>query len=128
MSITYTWKVTSIKVKSKDELNDIIVQTYWEKIGTDEFGNEGKFSGATPFSEYDVDPGSFVPFDQLTEETVISWIKAIVVGEYERHVHEVIAKQIDDKKFVVQDKPLPWASTATVTPSPAPSVDPVAPQ
>jgi hypothetical protein len=117
MAITYSWKVTSIRVKQQETLSDVVVQTYWEKIGVDEFGNEGKFSGATPFSEKNIDPGQFIPFEQLTEEIIISWIKAVVVGEYETHVNEVIAKQIDDKKYVVQDKPLPWASTATVTPA-----------
>ena len=51
MAVTYTWKVTSLKVKdvSEDRTN-AIVQTYWTKTGTDEDGNQGVFSGATPFT------------------------------------------------------------------------------
>lgn len=100
-----------------------VVQTYWQKIGTDENGNTGTFSGATPFT---VDPtdesGPFIPFDQLTEEDVLTWIKSIVVGSYEEHVNGQIQKQIDEKVTPITDAALPWApptETGPVTP-PAP--------
>lgn len=116
MTIEYTWKVTSVKTKEHNGTPDVIVQTYWEKIGTDENGNVGRFSGATPFSSTNVPTGTFIPFDQLTEEVVLSWIKAIVVGDYERHVNEQIAKQLDQNKPA--EKPLPWAPAAnTIAPT-----------
>lgn len=100
-----------------------VVQTYWQKIGTDENGNTGTFSGATPFT---VDPtdesGPFIPFDQLTEEDVLTWIKSIVVGSYEEHVNGQIQKQIDEKVTPITDAALPWApptETGPVT-TPAP--------
>jgi hypothetical protein len=112
MSLTYTWKVTGIK--TRDEVNDegetlqnAVVQTYWQKIGTDTDGNEGTFSGATPFTAKDVPAGEFVPLAELTEETVIDWIKSVVVGSYEEHVNSMIQQQIDDK--TITDAKLPWA-------------------
>lgn len=122
MAITYSWKVTSLKVKNVSEnKQNAVVQTYWQKIGTDENGNEGTFSGATPFT---VDPtdnsGPFIPFDQLTEENVLTWIKSVVVGTYEAHVNEQIQKQIDQKVNPVTDVSLPWApiSNSSITPAP----------
>ncbi len=50
MAIEYTWAVTPLKQKPKGENENAVVQTYWTKTGTDEDGNEGSFSGATPFS------------------------------------------------------------------------------
>ena len=50
MAITYTWKVTSLKTKNEGSNQNAVVQTYWQKIGTDENGNEAVFSGATPFT------------------------------------------------------------------------------
>ena len=112
MNLTYTWKVTGLK--TRDEVNDegetlrnAVVQTYWQKIGTDAKGNEGTFSGATPFTAKDVPVGEFVPFAELTEEAVIGWIQAVVVDGYEEHVNGMIQKQIDDK--TVTDAKLPWA-------------------
>lgn len=110
MAITYTWKVTSLKVKDEGDNTSAVVQTYWTKTGTDENGNTGVFSGATPFTSVNVPAGEFVPFNQLTEEAVLGWIQDIVVGQYEEHVNGVIAKQIDQKVNVVKDADLPWAT------------------
>lgn len=113
MAITYKWEVTGIKVASVNETPNVIVQTYWKKTGTDEDGNEGSFSGATPFSSDSMPENTtFIPFDELTEEIVLEWIKAIVVGAYENHVNEQILKQINDKKNPVVDATLPWKVTA----------------
>jgi hypothetical protein len=109
MSITYTWKITGLKVKNEESLTNVVYQTYWKKIGTDEDGNVGDFSGSTPFPASTVNPDNFTPFDELTEEQVLSWIQPIVVGSYEQHVNEQIQKQIDNKKNPGINKPLPWA-------------------
>lgn len=126
MSMTYTWSVTGIKVRdevntSGDTLPQAVCQTYWKKIGVDANGNEGTFSGATPFTAINVPAGQFVPFDQLTEEVVLDWIKAVVVGDYEKHVNGVIARQIADK--AITEPSMPWAP-----PPEAPAVDPVPPE
>lgn len=110
MAITYTWKITGLKTQNKDDANNVVVQTYWEKIGTDENGNEGKFSGATPFSPKTIDSSSFVSFENLTEDTVLGWIKNIVIGSYEDHVNEQIQKQIDHAKAPIEEPTLPWKS------------------
>ena len=111
MSITYTWKVTSLKVKDVSEnRTNAIVQTYWTKTGTDEDGNQGVFSGATPFT---IDPtddsGPFIPFEELTEENVLDWIKSVVIGSYEDHVNSKIAEQITNKVTPTTEAKLPWA-------------------
>jgi hypothetical protein len=121
MAITYTWEVTSIKVKDEGSFTNAVVQTYWKKTGTDENGNEGTFSGATPFSTDNMPEGNtFVPFAELTEEMVLEWIKDVVVNDYERHVNEQIAKQIRDKTTPVTEAALPWkpAPEAVTPPTP----------
>lgn len=118
--MNYTWKITSLKRKDSSNLNNIIVQTYWKKIGTDENGNTGEFSGATPFDISTVDSENFVPYEQLTEEIVLGWIQSIVVGDYERHVNEQIAKQIEEKVSPVTDvTSFPWSTEVEeITPTP----------
>ena len=120
MSMTYTWKVTGIKVRDEvnangDTLPKAVCQTYWNKVGVDSNGNEGTFSGATPFTAANIPADQFVPFDQLTEAVVLDWIKAIVVGGYEEHVNGMIAKQISDK--AITESNMPWAP-APVAPVP----------
>ena len=119
MAITYTWKVTSVKTKTENGNQDAVVQTYWTKTGTDENGNSGTFSGATPFSTIGMPEGyEFVPFAQLTEAMVLDWIKAVVVGGYEEHVNAQIQKQIDEKVNPITEPSLPWAPPAESTPQP----------
>jgi len=107
----YTWKVTGLKAIDLPNEPNAVIQTYWTKTGTDEEGNEGMFPGATPFPSSSIDPENFIPFDQLTEEIVLGWIQAVVVGNYELHVNTQIQKQIDSKK--IKDEPLPWGPPVT---------------
>ncbi len=109
MAITYTREVTSLKPKTEGDNVNAVVQTYWKKIGTDEHGCTGAFEGATPFTSVNVPAGQFVPFEELTEETVLNWIKAVVVGEYEKHVNSRIQKQLDQHQ--VTQPGLPWDPT-----------------
>jgi hypothetical protein len=106
--MTYTWKITGVKTIDTGDVTDAVVQTYWEKTGTDENGNQGTFSGATPFLQSSINPENFVPYTQLTEEIVLGWIQAVVVGSYQEHVNEQIQKQIDARN--VKQPNLPWAS------------------
>ena len=117
--MNYTWELTNLKRKNTDTIQNIIVQTNWKKIGTDENGNIGSFSGATPFELSTVDPDNFVSYEDLTEEMVLGWIQSVVIGSYEEHVNAQIQKQIDDKK--VKDEPLPWAPTTTTSTTFAPT-------
>jgi hypothetical protein len=112
--MTYTWEVTGLKTKDETNsdgatLQNAVVQTYWKKTGTDPDGNEGSFSGATPFTAQNVPEGTFVAFADLTEDTVLGWIQNIVVGDYENHVNQQIQKQIDDQ--AISEAEMPWAPT-----------------
>lgn len=112
MAVTYTWKVTGVKVKDEGANQSAVVQTYWTKTGTDEAGHSGTFSGATPFTTQNMPAGSaFIPFDQLTEEVVLSWIQAVATGSYGEHIDGQIEKQISDKIRPVTEPSLPWAPT-----------------
>lgn len=112
MAVTYTWKITGIKVRDvSEDKKSSVVQTYWQKIGTDENGNQGTFSGATPFTvDPNDDAGPFIPFEELTEQNVIDWIKTIVVESYEDHVNQSIQEQINQKISPVTETPMPWAA------------------
>ena len=128
MAFTYTWKIRSLKKQDDPsaELNDIIVQTYWECTGTDEDDNSGSFHGATPFEPDQVDPDDFTTYEELTETQVLGWIQDVVNGNpgYKAHIDEQIQKQIDAivrPMVEVQSDALPWAEPgADTTPTPTP--------
>ena len=119
MALTYTYKITSLKVRDQVTdsvtLKNAVVQTYWTLTGTDENGNEGTFSGATPFTADPTDSsGPFIPFEQLQEEDVIAWISSVVNSNagYKAHIDEQIQKQIDDKVNPMTEPTMPWATTS----------------
>jgi hypothetical protein len=117
MAVTYTWEVTGLKTTTLNNTPNVVVQTYWKKIGTDG-EHTGTFSGATPFSADTMPAGTtFVPFEQLDEATVLSWIQAVVVGSYDEHVNGKIQEQIDILLNPVVDSTLPWATVSNTTPS-----------
>jgi hypothetical protein len=123
MAITYSWKLTRFKKANKNNLTDVVFQTYWEKIGTDDAGNTGTFVGATPFDPAQVDPDAFIPYDSLTEEIVLGWIQAVVVGAYATHVNEQIQIQLDAKSNSVTEvttETFPWSTSTSTTFVPPP--------
>ncbi len=122
MELTYTWKLTRLK-KTDDpsaELNDIIVQTYWECTGTDADGISGTFHGATPFEPDMVDAENFTTYENLTEAQVLGWVQDVVENNpgYKAHIDEQIKKQIDAivrPVVEVNSDALPWAEPSSNT-------------
>tara|TARA_R110000868_G_scaffold333197_2_gene594050 strand:- start:374 stop:760 length:387 start_codon:yes stop_codon:yes gene_type:complete len=115
MAFTYMWEVTG--VKTKDQLNhegvtlpSSVCQTYWKLTGTNENGEEGSFSGATPFCADHCCAADFCEFGELTEVMVLSWIQNIVANDstYKSHIDQQIQKMIDID--TISEPAMPWAN------------------
>ena len=132
MGYTYEWKLTGLRKQNSENVNDAVIGTHWKLIGTDEDGNEGTFTGATPFSINTINTSSFTPYTELTEAQVLGWIKNHVSGSnlstnYMEHINGVIEKEINSKKWVkveVSETDLPWSPTSGST---TPNVADIAP-
>ena len=123
MALTLSYSVTGVKVK--DEVNaegvtlsNAVCQTYWKVTGTDENGNTGEFSGATPFTAATVPAANFTDFADLQESNVLGWITAVVDSDlsYKAHIEMQCQKMIDIT--AVSDKAMPWAVEEDITPDP----------
>ena len=117
MALTYTWKLTGLKKTSGNDLQDVIVQTYWTVTGTDEEGNFGVFSGATPFDINLINPETYTEYKYLTQELVLGWIKNLVDTNpvYKEHIEQQIAEEIRTKLNAVQhinETDFPWTTPA----------------
>jgi hypothetical protein len=125
MAFTYEWKVTSLKVR--DQVNsegatlpNAVVQTFWEVTGTNEDGDSGMFSGATPFSAENVPEGSFKAFADLVEADVLGWIQNVVNNDasYKKHIDGEIQKKIDiENESEIDESGLPWGDGTSATPA-----------
>jgi hypothetical protein len=116
MAITYTWSVDKVKITNEGTYTNSIVQTHWTVTGTDENGTTGTFRGGTPFTAIG-STSTFVPYEELTEAEVISWIQGVVAADpvYSSHINERIIADIAVQEHTeVHAHELPWASTGTV--------------
>jgi hypothetical protein len=106
MSIEYKWSVSPLEcVPSKDGLTDIIKTIHWRYTGTD-----GTYSADVYGSMGLEDPeaGSFIEFDDLTEETVIGWLEAnLEVETLQTNINNNIDSQINPP---IVSKSAPWVS------------------
>ena len=104
MGFTYEWKLTGLKKQNSDNVDESIVGTNWKLTATDEDGNVGTFTGATPFNINTVNTASFVPYSELTEDIVLGWVKNHVSGSgatnYMEHINHMIQKEITANKWV----------------------------
>jgi hypothetical protein len=118
MAIIYEWKIVSLSVKDEGpEHPNAVVVVKWRKTGTDESGNQAHFDGSTPFSAVGVPPENYIPFNQLTEEVVLGWVRnkieaRVTTGDYtfceDDTINEYIQVQINLLKDPVRPEPLPW--------------------
>ena len=118
MGLTYEWAMRGLKKQNSGSLNDIIIGTQWQVVGTNEDGVTGQFTVATPFKLSELDPSKFTSFDDLTQEQVLSWIKNVVSGSnpatnYWDHISERINDEIFKTKHSVVEilsHELPWST------------------
>ena len=82
-----------------------VVNVLWTVTGVD-----GEYTSSvtvnTMLSSQQV--GTFIPYDQLTEEIVLGWIPAEQLTSAQNTVQEAINYQINPPA-VPQNVPLPWA-------------------
>ena len=119
MAITYDWKLTGLRKQHTDDLNNVVVGTFWKVTMTDEDGNTGEFSGATPFSTNSINLSTFTEYTNLSEEQVLGWVKNVVSGSgpgnYWEHIHGKMLQDYNAKKYqriMVMENDLPWAPTS----------------
>lgn len=106
MSTTYTWSIKNLTCIAQHEGHDNVVDAvFYECTGTTE-SDSFTFTGISrvPFRA-----GNFIPFDQLTEQQVMSWLTASGV---DRAVVEAsVQRELDRKKIppMVMKSP-PWTA------------------
>lgn len=122
MSITYNWNILSLSVRDEGpEHPNAVVIVKWRKTGTDVDGNQANFDGSTPFSAVNIPFEDYIPFNQLTEDIVIGWIRnkieaKVTTGNYtfceDDRINQYIEKQISLLKDPIRTEPLPWANNS----------------
>ena len=109
----YIWQITNLYVKDIDGKIDYVVNTLFDVLGTDEVdGTEYSYTLKMNNMSFEVSEGSdYIPFEDLTNEIVIGWVKELLgpegVTSYEAAVAGKIDSQINPPVAPVS-KDLPW--------------------
>ena len=94
-----TWKIVSLERKSAD---GFVTTAHWTCSDVD-----GEFSGST-YGSIGFDGELVTPYEQLTEEVVIGWVKS-AMGEETVAAHEAaVAAQIEEAKAPAVAVGTPW--------------------
>ena len=109
MATTFNWVITALDcIPQTPEGVDSVVTAHWTCNGTDGTYNGSVYSTCS----FPVVQGEdFVPYADLTQDTVLNWCWASVVNKdaTEAAVEQQIQNQIDPP--IIQP-PLPWAQGA----------------
>jgi hypothetical protein len=101
----YNLNIKQLRVaKELDNKQDFVVEVDWEYMASEGSATCARY-GTASFSQ----PGdSFIPFDDLTEDIVKSWVVSLVdIAKLQASLSEQINDILDPKVSVV---PFPWNS------------------
>ena len=103
---TFTTTITAMYTLQQPDPN-YVVNVLWEVTGVDgEY--TASIGGNTQFDSSQA-PESFIPYDQLTQATVIGWIPASVIENMQACVQGQIDSMITPP-VSPESTPLPWSA------------------
>ena len=102
MAITITWKIANLERKTEDGF----VFTAHYTVNADDGTYTSGAYGSLGFER----PDNLVPFSQLTEATVIGWVKEKLGEEKVTEIEAALQSQINEQKQPTKAAGVPWAS------------------
>jgi hypothetical protein len=110
---TYTWNVTALYTETIDGEQNYVVIANYVVVGVDGTYT-ASLSNIARFSTASVSP--FIPYAELTEDTVIDWIQQELGVDGVSNLEACIQGQINSEinpPVTPQNTPLPWATPVT---------------
>ena len=104
MATTTTWNIVSLDRETAD---GYVFTAHYTVNAADETYKSGAY-GSVGFEK----PETLVPFAELTEETVVGWVKAKLNAENEDTVSNIEAAlqaQLDEQAAPTKASGLPWS-------------------
>jgi hypothetical protein len=102
MAATAEWNIANLE----RHLSDGYVYTAHWVVNLEDQGESAGAYGSVGFN--DPDPTNFTPYDQLTKEQVVSWVKGALGEEQVASVEESLANQIEKKLNPTDASGIPW--------------------
>lgn len=108
MAIAYTFRVTNINCYSQYEsLTNLAFNVWWDYVGVEDDYTSNVIGNT--LIPYDVNV-EYIPYEQLTQEMVISWIEQYTDPQVITDAQSLIESKINDFKNPINiiNPKLPW--------------------
>ena len=104
MSTTFSWNIANLERYTADGLVFTVHYTVNAEDGTYSAGAYGSLGLEAP------EPDSMIPFDNLTKEIVVGWVKGKLGDEKVAKIEAALQAQLDEKHAPTKAAGLPWVS------------------
>jgi hypothetical protein len=101
MATTVTWKIANLERETED---GYVFCAHYTVNADDGTYTSGAY-GSIGFER----PDNLIPFSQLTEETVVGWVKEKFGEEKVAEIEAALQSQIDEQKHPSKAAGVPWA-------------------
>ena len=122
MEITHTWKVR--KLVQKNDENGLVIQVFYKIYSTD---GEYSYVSAGTIELGTENISNFIPYQDLTEEIVLQWIRD-KLGSNSEDLEQINSDWIYNEKNPIPSsikvEKLPWEPEPTPEPTPEPEPEP----
>jgi len=103
MATEFTWNILNLERHTADGVVFTVHYTVNAEDGTYSAGAYGSVGLEAP------EPDSMIPFDNLTEEIVVGWVKDKFGDEKVAEIEAALQAQIDEKHAPTKAAGVPWA-------------------
>lgn len=103
MATVYTWKIAQLERETAD---GYVFTAHYTVDASDGTYNAGAY-GSLGLERPEGDP---IPFDSLTEEVVVGWVKDKLTAEKVAEVEAALQAQLDEKHAPTKAAGVPWAA------------------
>lgn len=103
MATTFTWKISNLSRETADGYVYTAHYTVDAKDDTYAAGAYGSIGLERP-------EGELIPFADLTEDLVVTWLKHQLTGEKVAEIEAALQGQLDEQRSPSKAAGLPWAS------------------
>lgn len=102
---TFTWSVANLERETADGYVYTVHYTVNANDGTYSAGAYGSIGLERP-------EGELIPFADLTEGTVVQWVKDALTAEKVTEIGDALQSQLDEQRAPSKASGLPWAPQA----------------
>lgn len=101
MASTFTWKVANLERETADGY--VYVAHYTVNAADDTYS-----AGAYGSIGLERPEGELIPFSELNEELVVSWIQHQLTGEKVAEIEAALQAQLDEQRQPTKAAGVPW--------------------